>query len=149
MKNLPVKRAVSSGGIVFKKEDGECSVVLVGVERKGKLVWALPKGLVEKGERPEETAIREVREEAGVEGELVDKIGDISYWYVDKEEGVRYHKTVHFYLLKYLNGSPENHDWEIKEARWFPINDAINVLEYPTEKKMLLKAKEMISKLCG
>jgi len=149
MKGLPVKRAESSGGIVFRKEKGEAFVVLVGVERKGKLVWALPKGLVEKGEKPEETAQREVREETGIRGVLVDKIGDITYWYVDKNEGVRYHKIVHFYLLKFSEGSPENHDWEIKEARWFPIDEAIKMMEYSGERDIMLKAKEMIEKICG
>lgn len=149
MKGLPVKRAESSGGVVFKKENGEAFVVLVGVERKGKLVWALPKGLVEKGEKPEETALREVEEEAGVRGVLVDKIGDITYWYVDREEGVRYHKIVHFYLFKFTEGSPENHDWEIKEARWFPIEQAIKVVEYQSERDIMLKAREMIEKICG
>ncbi len=149
MKKLPIKRAESSGGIVFKKEDGDILVALVGVERKGKIVWALPKGLVEKGERPEETAYREVKEEAGVTGTLVDKIGDITYWYVDREKGVRYHKIVHFYLFKYSEGSPENHDWEINEARWFLIEEAIKVMEYPGERDMMIRAKEMIEKLCG
>ena len=149
MKGLPVKRAVSSGGVVFKKEGDKAYVVLVGVERKGKLVWALPKGLVEEGEKPEETAQREVREESGVNGILVDKLGDVSYWYVDKEEGVKYHKVVHFYLFKYTNGSPEDHDWEIKEARWFPIDEAIKVMEYPSEREILEKAKEMIERICG
>lgn len=149
MKKLPVKKAESSGGVVFKKENGQAFVVLVGVERKDKLVWALPKGLVEKGESPEETAAREVREEAGVEGRLVDKIGDVTYWYVDKEEGVRYHKIVHFYLFEFSQGSPENHDWEIKEARWFPIDEAIELMEYPSEREIMVKAKEMIERLCG
>lgn len=149
MKKLPIKRAESSGGVVFKKENEQALVILVGVERKGKLVWALPKGLVEKGENPEETAKREVKEETGVEGQLIDKIGDVTYWYVDKEEGVRYHKIVHFYLLKFSEGSPENHDWEIKEARWFPINDAIGVLEYPSEREIMRKAEELIKEICG
>lgn len=149
MKKLPVRRAESSGGIVFKKDDGQIYVVLVGVERKGKLAWALPKGLVEEGENPEETAMREVSEEAGVKGKLLDKVGDVTYWYVDKEEGVRYHKIVHFYLLKFSEGSPANHDWEIKEARWFPIDEAIEVMEYPSEREMMIKAKVMIERICG
>ncbi|MGB9608025.1 MAG: NUDIX hydrolase [bacterium] len=149
MKQLPVKRAESSGGIVFKKEGDKIYVVLVGVERQGEIVWGLPKGLMEKGEKPEETAQREVREEGGVNGVLVDKVGDISYWFVSKEEGVRYHKIVHFYLFKYTDGSPDNHDWEIKEARWFPIDEAIKVMAYPSEREMMEKAKELIGKLCG
>ncbi len=144
MKRLPVKRAVSAGGVIYKREGSEILVLLVKVERKGGDVWVLPKGLVEKEESPEETAKRESKEETGVEGELVGKIGDVSYWYVDKEEGVRYHKKVCFYLFRYASGSPEEHDWEVKEAKWFPIDSAISLIAYPTEREIVEKAKSMI-----
>lgn len=139
-----VKRQVSSGGVIFRKSDNRIEVALIKV--KGDR-WALPKGMVDKGEKPEETAFREIREETGIEGILLDKLGDIEYWYFSKDEQVKYHKFVHFYLFEYRSGSIEDHDWEVEEARWFPIKDAIMTLSYKSEKEIMEKALEYLRKL--
>jgi len=98
-------------------------VVLIAT--KGGEVWGLPKGLVEKGEKPLDTALREVGEESGLQGESVADLGYIEYWYRDSTTKVLYHKFVHYYLLSHVGGDVGEHDWEVDEARWFPIEQAI------------------------
>lgn len=137
-----IKKRVSSGGVIYRGSKGGFEVALV--ELKNKKVWCLPKGLIDKGEDPPTTALREVREETGLTGEMVDKIGHISYWYFLKDDMIRIHKTVHFFLLKYLRGSTDNHDHEVDEARWFPIDEAIRNLTYKSEKEIMQKARGMI-----
>ena len=138
-----VKKQVSSGGVIFRKGEGGIEVALIKV--KGER-WALPKGLVDKGEDLADTAIREVREETGLEGRLIDKLGDIEYWYFSKEDQTKYHKSVHFYLIEYKGGSIEDHDWEVEEVRCFPIDEAIKVLSYKSEKEIMEKAKIYLRK---
>jgi 8-oxo-dGTP pyrophosphatase MutT (NUDIX family) len=102
---------------------------------------------VDNGETPEETARREVREEGGVETALLQLIEKIEYWYVSKQAGVptRFHKFVHFFLLRYLSGDPKYHDHEVNEARWVEISQAETMLTFESEKKVLVKAKEVIT----
>lgn len=140
-----VAKQVSSGGVVFKADKGRVEVALIGRKRNSKIIWQIPKGLNEKGESLEETAKREVREEAGVEGEIVKKLGEISYWYYF--EGKRTFKTVHFFLLKYKKGSTEEHDYEVDFAKWFSIDEAEKVLEYENEREIMRKARNEIEKL--
>src|SRR5690349_14650938 len=96
---LPVKRQVSSGGVTFRRRGGTVEIAIVSVGEQNR--WQLPKGIVEEGEAPEITAIREVREEAGIDATLIAPLESIEYWYVASAEGVRYHKRVHFFLLEY------------------------------------------------
>ncbi|MDI6689547.1 MAG: NUDIX hydrolase [Actinomycetota bacterium] len=142
---MKAKRAVSSGGVIFRRVNKEIQVALA---RRGEgKIWCLPKGLIEKGENPEETAVREVEEETGLRGEIVDKIGQIDYWFYWKPEDTRYHKFVHFYLIEYRSGDVQNHDYEVEEVKWFPIDMAIDLLSYKTEIQIVKKAKEMLSKI--
>jgi len=138
-----IKRHTSSGGVIFRKSGNGIEVALIAV--KNKTAWCLPKGGIDKNEDPHATAIREVKEETGLSGEVVDKIGDISYWYFLKKENSKIHKKVYFYLLRYTTGSTDKHDWEVDEAQWFPIDEAIRKLAYKDEKEILRKAKEMIA----
>lgn len=138
-----VKIQVSSGGVTFRKSKKGIEVALIRI-RSGR--WALPKGLTNKGEVPEETALREVREETGLEGRLIDKLGDIEYWYFSKEDQTKYHKFVHFYLIEYERGSINDHDWEVEEVRWFPIDKAIKALSYKSEKEIMERAKIYLRK---
>jgi 8-oxo-dGTP pyrophosphatase MutT (NUDIX family) len=139
-------RHISAGGIVYRWAGAHPEVILIA--RDGGRVWCLPKGLVEKGEGVRETALREVHEETGVRGEIVSKIGRVNYWYVGREgeEPVRIFKTVHFYLMRYLEGDVQQHDWEVEEARWFPVEEAIRRATYSGEREMLEKAARMIGK---
>jgi len=103
-------------------------------------VWCLPKGLVEKGEDPEATALREVREETGLSGKLLGKLGETEYWFYEKEARSRIHKTVHFYLLEYQEGRPEDHDSEVEEVRWYPAEEALTLMTYQSEREIVEKA---------
>jgi 8-oxo-dGTP pyrophosphatase MutT (NUDIX family) len=141
---VPVKEQVSAGGVVFRGEKGKVEVVIVSVG--GQHRWQLPKGLVDKGENPEITAVREAREEGGVSSEVVQPLETIEYWYVGLDNGikVRFHKRVHFYLLRYLSGDTRDHDWEVNEARWVPIEDAASQLAFDNEKRVMEKARELV-----
>ncbi len=148
-----IKRQISSGGVMSRITDGGIDVALVAVNPikkkfsnglKNKSVWCLPKGIIEKNENSQITAVREVKEETGLSGEIINEIGEISYWYFRKEENVRFHKTVLFYLMTYKEGSTDQHDQEVDDAQWFTIDEAINKLAYKGEKEILQKAKEMI-----
>jgi 8-oxo-dGTP pyrophosphatase MutT (NUDIX family) len=137
---LPFERVVSAGGVIFRRVNAKFEVALI--LHKGN--WCLPKGLVEENETFEQTALREVREETGLNGELVDKIGEISYSFVQKK---RYFKTVHFYLLKLVGGSTDLHDSEAYRVKWFSIFDALQILTYVKEREILAKAIEMLRKM--
>ncbi len=141
---MPVKteKEISSGGVVFKKEDDRIYFVLIS-PKEGR--WCLPKGLIGENEKEEDTALREVREETGLKCKIIKKIDTIEYWYYAKERGLRLHKFVHFYLMEYLEGSVENHDWEVIEVRWFDAGEAIEKASFPTEKDILKKALEILT----
>ena len=140
-----IKRRTSSGGVVFRKLENNIEVVIVAV--RGNRAWCLPKGIIDRNENETMAALREVREETGLTGDILDKIGQISYWYFLKEEMIKVHKTVHFFLLKYLDGNTDDHDHEVDEARWFEIDSAIDQLSYKSEKEIMKKAKVMISQI--
>jgi len=137
---LETQHVVSAGGVVFRTVDRDFEVALIFTGG----VWCLPKGLVEENETFEETALREVKEETGLESELVGEIGDINYSFFRER---RYSKTVHFYLLKHVGGSIGKHDFEAEEVKWFPFSDALRVMAYPSERKILAKAIEMLKKI--
>jgi len=141
---VPVKEQVSAGGVVFRGDKGKIEVVIISVGGQNR--WQLPKGMVEKGESPETAAVREAREEAGVSSEVVQLIETIEYWYAGLENGirVRFHKRVHFFLLRYLSGDTKDHDWEVNEARWVPIDDATSQLAFDNERRVMERARELI-----
>jgi len=142
---IPVREQTSAGGVVFRVDKDRVEVVIVSVG--GQHRWQLPKGLVDQGENPEITAVREAREEGGVDSEVVEPIETIEYWYAGLENGirVRFHKRVHFYLLKYVSGDTKDHDWEVNEARWVPIEDAASQLAFDNERRVMDRAQELIS----
>jgi len=141
---LPVKEQVSAGGVVFRGDKGSVEVVIVAVGGQNR--WQLPKGLVDAGENPEIAAVREAREEGGVSSEVVQLIETIEYWYAGLDNGirVRFHKRVHFYLLRYISGETKDHDWEVNEARWVPIDDATSQLAFDNERRVMQQARDLI-----
>jgi len=138
---------VSSGGVAFRWQDLEPEIAIVSV--KPSLRWQLPKGIVDPGESPEITAVREVREEAGIETDFLSLIETIEYWYRSTKYGkpIRFHKFVHFYLLRYRSGKVTEHDHEVAEARWVSFEEAMEMLAFKSERKVVEKAKEMIEKM--
>jgi 8-oxo-dGTP pyrophosphatase MutT (NUDIX family) len=136
-----VIREFSAGGLVVRRFRGRPFLAVVKV--KGGTVLALPKGHIEPGERAADAALREVREETGLEAELIGKLGDIKYWYV--REGERVFKVVSFFLFRYRSGSLRNYQKaEVDGAEWIPLEDAPRLLEYRGEKEM---AEAALSKL--
>lgn len=127
----------SAGGVVV--HDGRC-VVIVPTRRAadGSKVLALPKGHPNPGESPEQAALREVREEAGVDARVVDVLGDVTYWYQRKGRSIP--KRVTFFLLDYVSGVVDDHDHEVEEARWLPLAEAARALTYEGEREMANRA---------
>lgn len=128
-------REFSAGGVVVRRFRGRPFVAVVRV-REG--VLALPKGHPDDGESSAEAARREVREEAGVEAEPLEKLGDVRYWY--SRDGERVMKIVSFFLFRYLSGSVEDHDDEVEAAEWIPLEEAPGRLAYGGERKMAAAA---------
>jgi 8-oxo-dGTP pyrophosphatase MutT (NUDIX family) len=128
----------SYGGVVIRGGD-----VLV-ITPAGKRVTGLPKGGPNQGETPEQTAVREVREETGINARVREPLGDVRYWY--RRGGRRVHKTVHFFLCDFVSGSTADHDHEVDEARWIPLAEARRALSYAGERALIERA---LSKLGG
>ncbi|HTR44810.1 MAG TPA: NUDIX hydrolase [Thermodesulfovibrionales bacterium] len=142
MRPAAIKTQVSSGGVIFREREGIIEIALVAVKEGS--VWCLPKGIIEKGEKPEETAVREVREETGLAGRALKKIGEIAYWYYVKDKNAKYRKTVHFYLLEYLSGSTDDHNWEVDKAQWFALDEALRMVSYKGDREIVEKARGML-----
>jgi 8-oxo-dGTP pyrophosphatase MutT (NUDIX family) len=127
----------SAGGVVVR--DGQVAVI-VPVKRAadGTRVLGLPKGHPDGNETPEEAATREVREETGLHAELIEKLGDVQYFY--ERQGREIAKRVAFYLFEYRSGDLADHDHEIADARWMPIDEAARALTYAGEREMVARA---------
>lgn len=120
-------------------------MVLVSV-KNGKH-WCLPKGIINRDETPETTALREVREESGLTGKIIDKIGEITYWFFVRKDNIKCRKKVYFYLMEYAEGSTDSHDREVDSAAWFQIDAAIAKASFRGDKEILTKAKAKIASL--
>lgn len=142
---LSTVQQVSAGGVAFRPGAATAEIVIVSVGTK--LRWQLPKGIVDLGETPEITALREVREEAGIQTQLIQPIDVIEYWYIGDLEGqrVRFHKFVHFFLLAYESGDVQDHDHEVHEARWVSVEQALELLAFKGEKQIVQQASSMIN----
>lgn len=135
---MPTRHEVSAGGIVCRwdKDDG-LSVALIATH--GGERWALPKGLTRDSESLEEAALREVREETGLEAEIIRALEPIEYWFWWGKPGrkVRHHKVVHYFVMRYLSGDVADHDHEVDDARWFSLDEAIGRASYDSERELL------------
>jgi 8-oxo-dGTP pyrophosphatase MutT (NUDIX family) len=139
----------SAGGLVIDGIDGPSEAqmaALIGrVDRRGRMLWSLPKGHIEQGETAEQTAIREVAEETGIEGKVLAALGSIDYWFVT--EGRRVHKTVHHYLMRFSGGQLSDDDVEVAEVAWVPVHELPSRLAYADERRLAEVAGELIHKL--
>jgi 8-oxo-dGTP pyrophosphatase MutT (NUDIX family) len=131
---LRTARATSAGGVVSRVADGGAIEVLL-VHRRNPALWALPKGTPDSGETIEETALREVREETGIEPAIVARLRSIRYFFV--RGTIRFHKTVHFFLMRPVGGALDLHDLEFDEVRWMPAAEALAVMTHATERQVV------------
>jgi 8-oxo-dGTP pyrophosphatase MutT (NUDIX family) len=138
---LRTERVFSAGGVVFRGDAADREVLLCGRSVDG--LWCLPKGTPERGESMEQTALREVREETGIEVEAEGVVGDIRYWFSRPQEGVRYYKTVRHFLFRPIGGDLSLHDHEFDDVRWFPVQDALRLMTYRNEGRILRQALDM------
>jgi 8-oxo-dGTP pyrophosphatase MutT (NUDIX family) len=142
-------RETSAGGLVVEGLDGpkeQRTAALIGrTDRRGRLLWSLPKGHIEEGETSEQTAIREVAEETGIDGEVVAELGSIDYWFVT--EGRRVHKTVHHFLLRCLGGELSDADVEVTQVAWVPLSELDSRLAYADERRLAEVANRLIDRM--
>jgi 8-oxo-dGTP pyrophosphatase MutT (NUDIX family) len=141
-----VKREFSAGGVLVRRLRGRWMMAAIRPAGKKEGVWALPKGLIDPGEKPEDTALREVAEETGAHGRSAGKLGDVRYVYT--WAGERIFKVVSFYLVRYSGGRlgdvPAEHRHEVAEVRWLPLADGPRLLAYGGEREMAKKALERL-----
>lgn len=135
---------VSSGGVLFRVSDGVFLVCLIAKQEMR--VWALPRGRVEGGETPEETALREVLEETGFSARVLEKLDEIHFYFYSHTDEKLIHRIVHFFLMQCEDGEPAQLDQEVDMAKWYPINEAIRMLKYENEKEILRKARRVLKK---
>ncbi len=134
---MEVRQQVSAGGIVTRPGD---PLELCLIRPAARNVWTLPKGWVEPGETHEVAALREIREETGLDGVIDDDLGSIEYWFFSRDDHVRIHKVVHFFLVRFVGGDTSQHDHEVAEAAWFDVDRALDRMTYPNEREMVRKA---------
>jgi 8-oxo-dGTP pyrophosphatase MutT (NUDIX family) len=131
-------RAVSAGGVVLAAPRTGAPVALVAHRStRGTLQWTLPKGAQEPGETVADTAVREVREETGLDVELIGPLDTIDYWFVWSPDQTRYHKFVHYFLMRAVGGDFARHDSEMEEADWFTPEQARRRMAFANERKLL------------
>jgi len=145
---LPVVEETSAGGLVVGLEDGvACVAVIARRNRAGRLEWCLPKGHLEGSETPEEAAVREIHEETGILGEVVERIGAIDYWF--SGDGRRVHKVVHHFLLDAVGGHltvEGDPDHEAEDVAWVPLVEVDTVLSYPNERRLAAEVRALLGR---
>lgn len=112
-------------------------------DRRGRLLWSLPKGHLEGGETAEQAAIREVAEETGIQGRIIGTLGTIDFWFV--AQGRRIHKTVHHFLLSAVGGELSADDVEVSEVAWVPFAQLAQRLAYPDERMLMDRASQLLA----
>ena len=135
-----MKRAVSAGGVVYRRAEQGIEIVLCGRASEG--LWALPKGTPDPGESLEETALREVAEETGLEVEIERRVGSIRYEF--RRRGEVFDKTVEHYLLRPVGGHLDGHDGEFDAVRWFAVDEALPLLTHENDREIVRKAVALI-----
>jgi 8-oxo-dGTP pyrophosphatase MutT (NUDIX family) len=136
--------ATSAGGIVIRIQDGypELIVCRRRRERDG-VTWTLPKGTPNEGETREQTALREVSEETGLQVRIIEPLDSIEYWFV--QQGTRIHKTVHYFIMEPVGGDLADHDHEFDEVRWMRFDDAPQLLSFETERALVDRAHRRVA----
>ncbi|NBR93797.1 MAG: NUDIX hydrolase [Actinobacteria bacterium] len=131
---------ISAGGLVVDKS-GERGLLIGRIDKRGRILWSLPKGHIEEGESPEQAAIREVLEETGIKSSISRSLGVIDFWFM--AEGKRIHKTVHHFLFAELSGTLVPQVSEVDDVKWFPLDDIVKTLAYPDERKLIQRSGDL------
>ncbi len=142
----PLRRVeeTSAGGLVVDRPGPEASAALIGrLDRRGRLLWSLPKGHVEVGESHEDAAVREVAEETGITGRVVATLGTIDFWFVADDR--RVHKTVHHFLMVAEGGVLSDDDIEVAEVAWVPLREVADRLAYADERRLVDRAPALLA----
>lgn len=140
---MPIQRtarATSAGGVVHRTVDGRLQIILL--HRRSPRLWALPKGTPDAGETTQETALRETREETGLQVEIEVPLRSIRYYFV--RGTTRFHKTVHFFLMRPTGGALEDHDAEFDEVRWLEVSEALALMSHTTERSVVEEAVTLL-----
>lgn len=138
----------SAGGLVVDAGPSVPQVAVIArFDRRGRLVWSLPKGHVEAGETPPEAAIREISEETGILGEVVAPLGTIDFWFMTPDR--RVHKTVHHFLLRAIGGELSDADVEVVEVAWVPLPEVAERLRYSDERRLLDRVDDLLHRQPG
>ena len=141
MPHYPTQRAVSAGGLVYEdRPDGRWVVLISHRNAAGMKQWTLPKGRVEEGEDVEAAALREVREETGLICDIVRELGVVDYWFVWKSDAVRYHKFVHYFVMRFRGGDMSTRDEEAEDVVWLPFEEALVRLSHRNERRLVAGA---------
>jgi 8-oxo-dGTP pyrophosphatase MutT (NUDIX family) len=138
------KRSVeetSAGGLVL--DESRRGALIGRQDRRGRMVWSLPKGHIEAGETPEAAAIREIQEETGISGSIVAPLGVIDFWFM--AENRRVHKTVHHFLLQAVGGELSSDDAEVDSVEWVPLADMSTRLAYADERRLMDRVQELLA----
>jgi ADP-ribose pyrophosphatase YjhB (NUDIX family) len=134
----------SAGGLVVDRSGAVPRAALIARhDRRGRLVWSLPKGHVEAGETPADTAVREVEEETGIRGAVLAPLGTIDFWFVADQR--RVHKTVHHFLLEAIGGELSDADIEVIEVSWFPLSEVAATLAYADERRLMERVGALLA----
>ncbi|MEP6852355.1 MAG: NUDIX hydrolase [bacterium] len=134
----------SAGGLVVDLSSAIPRAAIIGKQdRRGRLLWSLPKGHLEAGESAQEAAVREVAEETGISGEILAELGTIDFWFV--ADGRRIHKTVHHFLMRAVGGELSDEDVEVTEVAWVPLPDLAGRLAYPDERDLVSTAGRLLA----
>lgn len=141
-----MKYEFSAGGVVFKKEDNQIYILVS--QHSQHHGWVFPKGFIGdkiEGESKEDTALREVEEETGAIGKILEPLTPVTYWY--QMDGIKRRKTVYYYIMKYVSGDITKHDWEMENVEWLPMDEVEGRLTYDSDKKVWKEAQEIIKNL--
>jgi ADP-ribose pyrophosphatase YjhB (NUDIX family) len=142
----PTVEETSAGGLIVDVKR-DAAALIARHDRRGRLVWSLPKGHIEAGETAAQAAVREIVEETGIEGRILDELGTIAFWFVAEER--RVHKTVHHFLLVATGGTLSDDDPEVVETAWVALDDLQDRLEYPDERDLVRSVRRMLSDHVG
>jgi len=136
-----MKFEFSAGGVVFKKEEDKIFILVA--QHSQHHGWVFPKGIIDKGEKKEETALREVKEETGIIGKIIKPLKPVTYWY--NLEGEKIKKTVYYFFMEFISGDAKDHDWEMENVEWIPKEEVLEKLTYKSDKEVWVQAERILA----